>query len=138
MMPIDAHASWRIVDPFQALHDDSPAMATSEADRSGRRITVSVSNATYDQIAKLAKHDRRSMAGMIKFLLEEVLANGHRRGAAAPSRDADESSRRTSVRVSTETYDQIAKLAKQDRRSMAGMIKILLDEALASGRKAAK
>ena len=58
-----------------------PPMATKEADRSGRRISVRVSNETYDQIAKLAKHDRRSMAGMIKILLEDALTASARKAS---------------------------------------------------------
>ena len=50
------------------------AMATKEADRSGRRISVRVSTETYEQIAKLAKQERRSLAGMIKILLEDAIA----------------------------------------------------------------
>jgi hypothetical protein len=57
------------------------AMATKEADRSGRRISVRVSTETYEQIAKLAKHERRSLAGMIKILLEDALAAGARKGS---------------------------------------------------------
>jgi hypothetical protein len=49
------------------------AMGTKESDRSGKRISVRVSTETYDQIAKLAKQERRSLAGMIKILLEDAL-----------------------------------------------------------------
>jgi hypothetical protein len=37
-----------------------------------------------------------------------------------------------------EGHDQIAKLAKHERRSLAGMIKILLEDALAVTRKGSK
>jgi len=57
------------------------AMATKEADRSGRRVSVRVATETYEQIAKLAKHERRSLAGMIKILLEDVLAATARKGS---------------------------------------------------------
>lgn len=47
---------------------------TTEADRKGRRISIRVSEDLHDQIMRLAKRDRRTVAGWVKIAIEDAVA----------------------------------------------------------------
>jgi hypothetical protein len=49
---------------------------TKESDRSGKRITIRISDELYDAIDKLAKRDRRTIAGWLKIVAEDAVAAG--------------------------------------------------------------
>jgi len=46
-----------------------------ESDRPGKRITIRVSLELYDAIDKLAKRDRRTIAGWLKIVAEDAVAS---------------------------------------------------------------
>jgi hypothetical protein len=45
-----------------------------ESDRKGRRISIRVTDEVYAQVARLAKHDRRTVAGWVKLAIEDAIA----------------------------------------------------------------
>lgn len=45
-----------------------------ESDRKGKRITIRVSLELYEAIDKLAKRDRRTIAGWLKIVAENAVA----------------------------------------------------------------
>jgi predicted DNA-binding protein len=45
-----------------------------ESDRPGKRITIRVSVELYEAIDKLAKRDRRTIAGWLKIAAEDAVA----------------------------------------------------------------
>lgn len=47
-----------------------------ESDRPGKRITIRVSLELYEAIEKLAKRDRRTIAGWLKIVAEDAVAAG--------------------------------------------------------------
>jgi hypothetical protein len=47
-----------------------------ESERSGKRITIRVSVELYEAIDKLAKRDRRTIAGWLKIVAEDAVAAG--------------------------------------------------------------
>jgi hypothetical protein len=47
-----------------------------ESDRKGKRITIRVSLELYEAIEKLAKRDRRTIAGWLKIVAEDAVAVG--------------------------------------------------------------
>ena len=47
-----------------------------ESDRKGKRITIRVSLELYEAIEKLAKRDRRTIAGWLKIVAEDAVAAG--------------------------------------------------------------
>lgn len=53
---------------------DDPPVA-KESDRPGKRITIRVSDELYEAIDKLAKRDRRTIAGWLKIVAEDAVAN---------------------------------------------------------------
>jgi hypothetical protein len=54
-----------------------------ESDRPGKRITIRVSVELYEAIDKLAKRDRRTIAGWLKIVAEDAVASA---GIAAKKR----------------------------------------------------
>jgi predicted DNA-binding protein len=52
--------------------DDPPV--PKESDRPGKRITIRVSLELYEAIEKLAKRDRRTIAGWLKIAAEDAVA----------------------------------------------------------------
>ncbi len=46
----------------------------NESDRPGKRITIRVSLELYEAIEKLAKRDRRTIAGWVKIAAEDAVA----------------------------------------------------------------
>ena len=47
-----------------------------ESERPGKRITIRVSLELYEAIEKLAKRDRRTIAGWLKIIAEDAVASG--------------------------------------------------------------
>lgn len=82
MMPWDAHVTWRILDRLSGV-PDARSVSAKEADRSGHRISLRISDELYAQVVKLAQRDRRPVAGWIKILIEDAV-NAAREGAASP------------------------------------------------------
>jgi hypothetical protein len=52
----------------------SATVPVKESDRKGRRISIRVTDEVYAQVARLAKHDRRTVAGWVKLAIEDAIA----------------------------------------------------------------
>lgn len=81
-MPRDALVTWRILDRLSGV-PDARCVSAKEADRSGHRISLRISDELYAQVVKLAQRDRRPVAGWIKILIEDAV-NAAREGPTSP------------------------------------------------------